>query len=1004
MRKGLLVSLMGLSLCLPGANSRMVSGSESLPDEAHLGDVISLSPKEITYNGESKTSSVRYKTPTGGLFSSSSLRIESPGVYTVEYYASFSGQEVVESHEILSLRHSSDLFSTSGMASVANSSFSLDKSITGVAASFQSGGTVTFDKTIDLSSSTKDDLLAELLIDPSSVGSSDLTRLTITLRDASDSNNNLYITLNDSGSNCDGEGTYVKTGANTQTLCGYEGSKLLTNAEFGTPIRSSFRGLPENDATRSEHTVKLYFDQGEKAIYTASSWLGTPWKRMVADLDSSTDFPGNLWGGFADGKAKMSFSVSGLYSKTAKVELLEIGGFDLRSEDQRDSVAPTITVDCLGESAIPDAVVGSKYSLFPATASDDYDESVEVKRAVSFQSTDSSLPENDVSIEDGSFLATGAGTYKVNYLATDLSGNTSTESLSISCGYSHTPISIFTSQENLSAEVYSTVTLLPLNKTVTSGGSGEIDLSLIVLDPDGNPLSYTENPDSSFSFIPSSTGEYRLVYSASDYLGFVQNLVRKVNVSPLTKAAFITEPTIPEVLIKGFTYALDFPKAKMPGEKGAVDADVTATVNGASVASSFVASGEKATIVFTAGTGTASTSKSYDVTVVDGHDGQDQRGYFYGDFTVGESEESLDLTFEKDSSCLYANPLSNQSFTLEFNYVAEEWNFSSMRFSLYETDDSTSAISLIVTHEAEGLYLEAGGQKVLLPDNSGFARIYIDFSTGEVDSVKGEPIMTLSSFDSGKAYSPFAGPLYLRMASSGVTSNSSLALKRLNNQPLGYRGESLAEASDLIAPNIVYQGSLRLKRTKGESASTIVAKGYDVLSEVTSLTVSVYDPDGTLILDKASAGEAHSFTLDKLGDYTLRYAAVDSSGNKTTSPKVIHVVSDSSTSAPTLEVGSLASVFDFGTAVELPSYSASDDSGSCTLNVILITPENRRLLLLQNVDGVEKSYLTEEYFSSSFYASDKSFYPESKGRYILRYVVNDGDYNLASAEVSFSMR
>lgn len=1003
--KLLITSLLSLGLSLPFlVSSQSLNASSSLPSEAHIGDHIDFPNETLTYNGETKNASTRYVSPQGGTYSSSFLDITSAGKYTIEYFASFGEHEEVKSYDILSLRHSGDLFSSSGAAYAKNSSFSLDPSIKGVGAYLGSGGSLSFEQTLDLSKATKNDLLAEILIDPSSQGSSDLTRLTLTLTDEDDVNNNLYITLNDSTlSNCDGQGTYVKTGANTQTLAGYEGTSLKTNIEFGTPIHSSFLGLPANDPNRLDHTIKLYFDASELAVYASSSWLGAPAKRLVADLDAPSDFPHNLWKGFTNNKAKLSLSASGLYSVEAKALLLRIGSYDLSLEDQRDEVAPTLTIDYRGEEGIPSAVSGSSYRLFDASASDEFDGAVDVKTSISFQSSDLSIAPNDVSAVNGSILTSSPGTYSVTYKASDLSGNEAKKTIDISCSYASNPIYLYSKQEDLTVSQFSAVSLLPLKETSGSGGSGKLAISLLILDPSDHEVSYEVKDDGSISFQPSMTGTYKLVYMASDYLGQVKNLVKKVTVTPLSKACFLSPVVLPRVLISGFSYDLPNREGKAPGaDNVAVDASVSVSVNDIALPDfSFTASGKEAKITYTVGEGSSSYSETTTVPVIDTNSGRDQAAYFYGNFSATEKSESLVLSAAADAYSLFANPLDPTSFTLEFLYDKDTWNFSTLTLAFASKDKSEEMVSLDILKDETGLVLSNNGESVALPDNSGFVRLSIDLLTGSVYSYKGVSIITIGKFDNGSSFSGFSSSIYFSIAGKGLSGSSALEIKKINNQPLGYWGESIADGGDYIAPTIVFEDDFTPKNTMGSSLSTPRITGYDVLSDIASLTLSAYDPNGTKVLDEVDGSEAHSLSLSLLGNYTLRYKAIDGNGNESSSPKVAHVTSDPLASKPSLSIEKMASSVKKGTAVTLPSYMVSDDSGHYSLNVILILPSNERRLLLTDKDGTKTSYLDNDHYSSSFVASSSSFFVEEEGQYTIRYVASDSDYNLTVAEAIF---
>ena len=94
-----------------------------------------------------------------------------------------------------------------------------------------------------------------------------------------------------------------------------------------------------------------------------------------------------------------------------------------------------------------------------------------------------------------------------------------------------------------------------------------------------------------------------------------------------------------------------------------------------------------------------------------------------------------------------------------------------------------------------------------------------------------------------------------------------------------------------------------------------------------------------------------------------------------------------------------------GDTVELPSYTASDNLGVCTVDVILILP-NSELRLLSHDENGSVTYYTKntDLYLSSFGVSDTSFCAEQTGRYVLRFVAYDDIYNRTVVELPFDVK
>ena len=110
--------------------------------------------------------------------------------------------------------------------------------------------------------------------------------------------------------------------------------------------------------------------------------------------------------------------------------------------------------------------------------------------------------------------------------------------------------------------------------------------------------------------------------------------------------------------------------------------------------------------------------------------------------------------------------------------------------------------------------------------------------------------------------------------------------------------------------------------------------------------------------------------------------------------------------APELNVSELKKTsYKQGDAVELPSYTASDNLGVCTVDVILILP-NSELRLLSHDENGSVTYYTKntDLYLSSFGVSDTSFCAEQTGRYVLRFVAYDDIYNRTVVELPFDVK
>lgn len=669
------------------------------------------------------------------------------------------------------------------------------------------------------------------------------------------------------------------------------------------------------------------------------------------------------------------------------------------SEDYPDTTAPSLRLLSGSETTIPEAVYGRAYPLFEVSAEDDFDENVLVQRAVYFLDTTSgkevAIP---TSRKDGKLYFTPelVGNYRLRYSASDRSGNETHEELPITGLASKKSIHLSLPTGDSEASVYSTVALDPLSQVGTKGGEGTISLRRILLDPDGEEVKVSKD-----SFVPEKVGVYTCRYIGTDYLLYEGYAERKITVKNLTDVTFIDEPTLPKVLINGFSYALPTLHAKEAKDASSTgDVTVETLLNGTKTTEdSFVASGSSVSLTYQAKT----ASKTYTLSVIDGQNGKDQAAYFVGDLGIKENKENIDLSATKDGSSYFANPLNPEDFSLSFAYEEGQENFASFALSIADSANPENVLTFHFFLLGSTLSVLYPGQKeaVSFPFVSGQATFNFHNATQYFSGSDDLAIAKVTERDDGASFAGFAGSVYLTLAFEGVSGSSLLHLTKLINQPLGYRAASKENAKDSIAPLIYVDNADSVKQSFGGKITLNSARCYDVLSDIKSFLVSVSAPDKSLLFDNVDAKKEYPFSLDHYGVYTVSYVVVDGANNKKSYSRLYRVDEEE---APVLEIkNTLQNAYKVGDKVTLPSYSVRDNSGSFHLEVSLQLPSGERRLLLSSVDGTETSYLTSDstLWPSSFKVDAHTFKLEESGNYILRYFAYDDYFNYVKQEFAF---
>ena len=122
-------------------------------------------------------------------------------------------------------------------------------------------------------------------------------------------------------------------------------------------------------------------------------------------------------------------------------------------------------------------------------------------------------------------------------------------------------------------------------------------------------------------------------------------------------------------------------------------------------------------------------------------------------------------------------------------------------------------------------------------------------------------------------------------------------------------------------------------------------EAFDVLSDIVDTSIEIKLEGKTLI--KGNQYCSNSFTIEKSGFYSLIYIAKDSSNNQLRITNSVSVYDDA---IPSLSVTPLAKTsYSVGEKMSIPTYTASDDSGAYTVDVILIMPTNEMRILLHHV-------------------------------------------------------
>ena len=974
-----------------------------------IGDKITVEPKTLTYEEQSKVVNGHIIFPDGSTKVGKSFVIEMPGIYEVNYRAFFGTHEESISLYYHCHRTSGDFFISNNKDNLAQTGeYShpvKDNPIKGAKLILDTKTTFTYDGEIDFNSFDPNKSFIEFVIDTSKQGTSDIESFTVRLTDTEDSKNYVDITVTDSGPVDDeGRGSYWLAGSNSQFKTGYEagaGSRLWVS-KYGTNVGMSFRDLPEKGAK----LAKLYFDYAEKQLYV-SPRINTDLKGLITDLDDKNIYGSTIWEGFKSGKATVSVFANSLLSNSATLVVSKIANIDLSPLDFVDTDAPTIKVNYKGQSTInvPMATVNKPYKIYDAVVNDNYDRHLSYSTYVTYFDETNNV-NRDITITDGYFIPKEEGTYTITYTAKDHSNNYAEKTVDVIATNDSQEMTITLDKTSISQELYSVVELPSINevKTKISGGSGKPTVERFVFDKDGYPLEVEGD-----SFVPTEIGEYIAVYQATDYIDNEAIATLTINVTDPGKPVFIEEFNLPKILIKGHKYTLPTYLGAEVNNNETVYLNSKVYVNDVLLEdNSFTAEGA-CEVKYKLSGETGEEEYLTTIDVVDVGSPINLGSYFHGDFTPEVNKNDITLTASSgNASAVFASILPYDALYLEFALENELVNFDELVFKFSDSSNYNNSLSFHITNNNEKTYISIGEDDTKY-EFDGFEEVEgthsfaIDFNPSDrsLKDIYHKDVAVVKYNDQGNLFTGFNEGIYLEAFMNNITSESSVKMLAISNQALGHKGRD--PYTDFVKPMIILKDDFMTEQSYEANAYLPIAAAYDVLSDV-SVTLSVKAPDNTYKLSNVDATSEHTFVLDQFGRYIVTYTATDSA-NKTATYRRNITVYDFVKPELTIN-GSLAEVYAINSAITIPTYTVSDNLNNYYVDVYLIMPDNQERLLLEDTNGYVVSYLDKDnmYYNASFKVDDRTFRAEQYGHYTLKFVAYDSDFNKVVKELHFEVK
>jgi len=1052
LKKLLIFSLLGLPLAISAISCsassisaiRLLCATEN--NDVFIGDFVNVETRRLEYQGEYQDVFGVIVNPDGDTYQGKSFTVSEAGLYQVVYRAYFGHHREEQVVNYLCKRKSSDFFTITNPVDISYGEYRHDFANyhnEGVIIDMKSGTEILFNTPLSIDDFMNDQVqtrpgkgykdrsygmganpLIDFLIDPSEAMSADFSTLTIRLTDSIDKTNYVDIHIEDAylGAYSDSwTMSNVRIGASCNWQMGWEwdgtadGNPSVSNVgKFhngigGTGLNLSFRASHHANMINS---AKILYCAANSRFYNCLGSLEstTSFSYFVNDLSDPIVYGNSAWEGFKSGKFYLSIIPTSFSNATARLLIKSVGRYSFPSEVLADEVAPTISVDTLGyeDKYLPHAVVGKSYPIFNATVSDNYDSDLNCHTSVTYRDS-INKKDIDVSVVNNTFKANKSGFYTIKYEARDKSGNAAdviTKRIITSDTVDDVVLSLPTSEKTVSA--FENVTIPNINDVESVGGveNSRIAIKRRVIDPRGKELIIEGD-----EFRPSLVGNYQVIFTGADYVGNTGEVTYTIHSQELSNPVFVTEPNLPPALINGFKYSFDNISAIETKDGEVVYVIPEILVNGEPYTGSYTASGTTATITYKA-VGESSYS-TYDVNlsvidVTSDEGGLHHSKYFVGDYTAVESiyRESNNVTLSglAEGYSTFINALNPNLFYLGLRLIDGQTNMRTASVKLTDSNNQNIHVTFdidLVNKKIKAPYLPELDFS-FSEDSIGLE--YNDEIKAFYDTNQNK-LGTLLRDDNGNVFNGFTGGVYLSVGFKDVSSQSSLAIEKICNQPIGYR----SKGKDRIQPTIRYNSPLVSEQQKGREFNYPTFEAFDVLSDISETSIKVTKPNGTSISGDKDMTE--TFTIVETGDYNITYIAKDTANN---TKKIIELISVYDDLAPTISVKNPpGTIYSLNSAFKIPEYTANDESGKYTVDVILILPTNEMRILThhvhdeeaEEVDVIEYALDPEkEIYNESFIINKTTCRLQQVGTYRLRYVVYDTAYNTTTLEYSFVVK
>ncbi len=966
---------------------------------------------EFSLSGQIETATGILYSPSQKAYDASKVKLNETGNWKVVYTA-FTNQTYEIPFTVYKPTY--EVTSSDGYAIPGKNETYFGRSGEGLIVNIPNGSEFKYNEVIDISKLTKLDDIIEFGVFPTTPGTSDISKVYVTLTDIYDSSK--FVQFRIVNPNLNDKDAYPAAACVQATHSDsmvYMGKASVSatgepviygnNAFYGVYTLFSFDGILN---ANKDALTKLSFDYSSQICHTNTGmWYGSatetyPGSYIIdvsktnfgdCKLAGTKEFFEQPFSGFTTGEVYLSISAGDYSSSSANFFIKNIYGANFNREKSYDKYNPYISIDYLGENSqnLPKAKVNSEYTLFGYNTSDN--ELSDVRTIKKVYSVMEGSRISRYTVKNGKFIPDHVGTYEIVYSATDGYGNTAEKSVFIEAVEDIAlPVINLPSSFNSDRFVEEIISV----PTVTAQSfSGNAKLTAKVFYA-GNEVGVTND-----CFKLEKNGTYKIEYTATDYIGQktveTLNIYATINPNPVVAEDIV----LPVGFINGSTYILDNLKAISynTGVKTLVSPTITVidgageheidnytyTVNGAGV--------DNVTVKYLYTSSTGSTEKIFTVPVISPATlPNDYVKYFLTNGNVSafiNNDKMLQLNYTGEGTATFIKSIPVGEFVSQYTvFTTEDVNYNfATSFDITFTDVTDASKFIVVSiikngDNAARISVNNGKEYDYKASFSGGVPFTLSFNNSLKNIVNGSTMIPVETFKDGSPFVPFKdNKAYVSFSCTGATDF------RIIIDEIAGQGFNEWADGDYLGPKIYINGTMSSHYDINSQIKTNTALSVDVLQENCTTSISLTSPSGKKILVSKDASISYDVTLDEYGTYKMEYRGVDASGN--VNSKAITLTVDERI-APELNLDLGDFKCDVNVEIDLPIATFSDN----------ITPVEKMGCYLSYFDPEGREYLIPVTVTENTFTAKFTF--DQVGVWKLKYLVFDESYNINIKELT----